>query len=149
MADQENSPAPEKMAGHRWRRAFFCIAIFWISSSILVSTPWFRAWLSYPLHVSNLSGKCDVAYVMSDGHAYWNRLCAASDLYHIGKIKKIAIQENPTTSRYDFVLRRSLTVAQRSIRSPKKAPNSLLLYGLNTVKSRYTGSSHGEDSAGS
>jgi uncharacterized SAM-binding protein YcdF (DUF218 family) len=88
----------------------------WISSSILLSTTWFRAWVSYPLHVSNMPTKADVAYVMSDGHAYWNRLYAASDLYHMGQIQEIAIQENQTTSRYDFVSKRSQTVSQRSVR---------------------------------
>ncbi|MDB4494570.1 YdcF family protein [bacterium] len=63
-----------------------------------------------------MTTNADIAYVMSDGHAYWNRLYAASDLYHMGKIKTIAVQENPTSSRYDFVLRRSQTVTQRSIR---------------------------------
>ena len=98
-----------------WRKAFFSILFFWLGSSVLLTTPWFRAWVSYPLHVSNMTTNAEIAYVMSDGHAYWNRLYAASDLYHLGKIKKIAIQKNPTTSRYDFVLRRSQTVSQRSI----------------------------------
>jgi len=96
--------------------AFIFVVVSWIGSSILFSTTWFRAWVSYPLHVSNMTTNADIAYVMSDGHAYWNRLYAASDLYHMGKIKKIAVQENPTSSRYDFVLRRSQTVTQRSIR---------------------------------
>ena len=96
--------------------AFIFVVVLWIGSSILLSTTWFRAWVSYPLHVSNMTTNADIAYVMSDGHAYWNRLYAASDLYHMGKIKKIAVQENPTSSRYDFVLRRSQTVTQRSIR---------------------------------
>ena len=100
----------------RWRRAFILVVVLWIGSSILLSTTWFRAWMSYPLHVSNMATNADIAYVMSDGHAYWNRLYAASDLYHMGKIKTIAVQENPTSSRYDFVLRLSQTVTQRSIR---------------------------------
>ena len=112
------SSAEKKMEGKKrgWRKAFLFILMLWAGSTILLSTTWFRAWVSYPLHVSNMQSNADIAYVMSDGHAYWNRLCAASDLYHTGKIKNIAIQENPTSSRYDFVLRRSQTVSQRSIR---------------------------------
>ena len=112
------SPAENTTAlkSPRWRMAFIFVVVSWIGSSILFSTTWFRAWVSYPLHVSNMTTNADIAYVMSDGHAYWNRLYAASDLYHMGKIKKIAVQENPTSSRYDFVLRRSQTVTQRSIR---------------------------------
>lgn len=112
------SPAENMTAlkGLRWRRAFIFVLVLWIGSLILLSTTWFRAWVSYPLHVSNMTTNADIAYVMSDGHAYWNRLYAASDLYHMGKIKKVAIQENPTSSRYDFILRRSQTVTQRSIR---------------------------------
>jgi uncharacterized SAM-binding protein YcdF (DUF218 family) len=100
----------------RWRNAFVFILMLWIGSSILLSTTWFRAWVSYPLHVSNMTTNAEVAYVMSDGHAYWNRLYAASDLYHMGRIQDIAIQENPTTSRYDFVSGSSQTVTQRSVR---------------------------------
>jgi uncharacterized SAM-binding protein YcdF (DUF218 family) len=112
------SPAENTTAlkSPRWRMAFIFVVVSWIGSSILFSTTWFRAWVSYPLHVSNMTTNADIAYVMSDGHAYWNRLYAASDLYHMGKIKTIAVQENPTSSRYDFVLRRSQTVTQRSIR---------------------------------
>lgn len=112
------SSAEKKTEGKKrgWRRAFLFILMLWAGSTILLSTTWFRAWVSYPLHVSNMQSNADIAYVMSDGHAYWNRLCAASDLYHTGKINDIAIQENPTSSRYDFVLRRSQTVSQRSIR---------------------------------
>lgn len=112
------SSAEKKTEGKKlgWRRAFLFILMLWAGSTILLSTTWFRAWVSYPLHVSNMQSNADIAYVMSDGHAYWNRLCAASDLYHTGKIHDIAIQENPTSSRYDFVLRRSQTVSQRSTR---------------------------------
>ncbi|MDB4644850.1 YdcF family protein [Rubripirellula sp.] len=110
----EETATPRK--SRRWRNAFFCILVLWVGSSILLSTTWFRAWVSYPLHVSNMTSNCEIAYVMSDGHAYWNRLSAASDLFHMGKTQTIAIQENPTTSRYDFVRMRSPTVTQRSIR---------------------------------
>ena len=109
----ENTTALKSL---RWRRAFIFVVVLSIGSSVLLSTTWFRAWVSYPLHVSNMTTNANIAYVMSDGHAYWNRLYAASDLYHMGKIKTIAVQENPTSSRYDFVLRRSQTVTQRSIR---------------------------------
>ena len=44
-----------------------------------------------------------MAYVMSGGHAYWERLQAASDLYNMGQIQQIAIQNNPTKTQYDFV----------------------------------------------
>jgi uncharacterized SAM-binding protein YcdF (DUF218 family) len=117
MTDQLPSPELKKtQAGNRWRDAFFCFLILWIGSSILLSTTWFRAWVSYPLHVSNMTTDAEVAYVMSDGHAYWNRLYAASDLYQMGQIQKIAIQENGTSSRFDFTLQRSQTVTKRSIR---------------------------------
>lgn len=101
---------------NRWRRACFLIVVLWTSSSMLLSTSWFRAWVSYPLHVSNMTTKAEIAYVMSDGHAYWNRLYAASDLYHMGLVAKIAVQENSTSSRYDFVSQQSQTVTQRAIR---------------------------------
>ena len=101
---------------NRWRKALFLVLVLWTGSSVLLSTTWFRVWVSYPLHVSNMKTKAEIAYVMSDGHAYWNRLYAASDLYHMGLIQKIAVQENPTSSRYDFVSQQSQTVTQRAIR---------------------------------
>ena len=65
------------------RQHFGFILALWVTSSILLTNARIRAWVSTPLHVSNLKSKADVAYVMSGGHAYWERLQAASDLYNI------------------------------------------------------------------
>ncbi len=90
--------------------------VLWIVLTILLSTTWFRAWLSYPLHVSNMTDKADTGYVMSGGQAYWERLHAASDLYHMGQIPMVTIQQDSTVSLYDFALKRSQTKQQRAIR---------------------------------
>ena len=115
-SSQNPSDLPTAGKSHRWRIACACILILWIVSTILLSTTWFRAWLSYPLHVSNMTDKAEMAYVMSGGHAYWERLHAASDLYHMGQIQKVAIKQDSTTSQYDFALKRSQTRQQRAIR---------------------------------
>ena len=115
-SSQNPSDLPAHRKGHRWKKACVGTLVIWIVSTILLSTTWFRAWLSYPLHISNLTGKADTAYVMSGGQAYWERLHAASDLYHMGQIQKVAIKQDPTDSLYDFVLKRSQTRQQRAIR---------------------------------
>ena len=102
-ANPIRSDSPTPKTSSRWRWAFGFILALWVTSSILLTNARIRAWVSTPLHVSNLKSKPDVAYVMSGGHAYWERLQAASDLYNMGQIQQIAIQNNPTKTQYDFV----------------------------------------------
>lgn len=68
-----------------------------------------RALLIAPLYVHDEDASGDFAYVMADGSAYWERLRAASDLYHMHKIGRIYILDEPDSSGYHFVKRRSVT----------------------------------------
>jgi uncharacterized SAM-binding protein YcdF (DUF218 family) len=52
---------------------------------------------------------------MSAGASYSERLYAASDLFHMGKVKRIVIQRNDMRSRFNFLKNRSETASQRSI----------------------------------
>jgi len=115
-ANPIRSDSPTPKTSSRWRWAFGFILALWVTSSTLLTNARIRAWVSTPLHVSNLKSKADVAYVMSGGHAYWERLQAASDLYNMGQIQQIAIQNNPTKTQYDFVQKKTLTMTQRATR---------------------------------
>ena len=98
-----------------WRRICLLILIAWASTTVLLSLAPVRVLVSSPLYVSNMTENADIAYVMSDGSAYWERLYAASDLYHMGKVNRIAIEQNDLTSRYNFPKNRSETITQRAI----------------------------------
>ena len=99
----------------RWPRVCFSILALWGTTTVLLSLPPVRVLVSSPLYVSNMAANAEIAYVMSDGAAYWERLYAASDLYHMGKVNRIAIEQNNLTSRFNFPKNRSETVTQRAI----------------------------------
>ena len=62
-----------------------------------------RALLIAPIYVHEEDASGDCAYVMADGSAYWERLRAASDLYHMHRIKQIYILDEPDSAGYHFV----------------------------------------------
>lgn len=83
--------------------------------SLLSSFKPIRAMLAIPLYVSNPSASGEAAYVMADGHAYWGRLSAAADLYHMQKVEKILISREETISHYNFVKKRNDVLYERAI----------------------------------
>ncbi|OYP33062.1 hypothetical protein CGZ80_19295 [Rhodopirellula sp. MGV] len=52
---------------------------------------------------------------MADGPAYWERLIAASDLYHMHRVEQIYVLEELQSSGYNFVRRANDTRVQRAI----------------------------------
>lgn len=74
-----------------------------------------RALLIAPLYVHDEDASGDFAYVMADGSAYWERLRAASDLYHMHKIGRIYILDEPNSAGYHFVKKRSESKTERAI----------------------------------
>lgn len=56
-----------------------------------------------------------IAYVMADGPAMWERLHAAADLYHMHRIEKIVLLNEQEMSGYNFVRHSSDTRLQREI----------------------------------
>ena len=65
--------------------------------------------LSAPLIVSDDDARGDAAYVMHGGPAMDERLRAAADLVHMGRVPRIFLRRDDERSMHSFVERRSLT----------------------------------------
>ena len=91
------------------------LATLWIASTFLLSSSTVRGFLIWPLYVSDAEASGEVAYVMADGPAVWERLRAASDLYHWGRVKRIVLLEEVQMAGYNFVRQQSDTRVQREI----------------------------------
>ncbi len=68
-----------------------------------------------PLFVHDEQATGQVAYVMADGPAMWERLRAAADLYHMHRIEQIALLDEKQSSGYNFVRHQSDSRVQREI----------------------------------
>ena len=77
----------------------FLVGSWDVSRAVLI-------WPSYK-HDANASG--DFAYVMAGGPAYFERLRAASDLYHWDRTKTIVILDEEQGAGYDVVKRKRET----------------------------------------
>lgn len=108
------SPVPSRTAS-RWRHRFwllcFLSATFWLASSFATV----RGWAIKPLYVHDEQAAGQIAYVMADGPAMWERLHAAADLYHMHRIEKIALLNEQQRAGYNFVRHQSDTRLQREI----------------------------------
>ena len=91
------------------------LAALWFASTLLLSSSAVRAFLIGPLYVSDVKASGEVAYVMAGGAAVWERLRAASDLYHWGRVKRIVLLEELETAGYNFIRQESDTRVQREI----------------------------------
>ncbi|MDA9778873.1 YdcF family protein [Rubripirellula sp.] len=74
-----------------------------------------RTWFAHPLYMHEPSAKAPVAYVMSGGPASFERLLAASDLYHSKQILKVAILEETQHSTYNYAKHQSENRTERCI----------------------------------
>ena len=106
---------PSKNISKVWRRRFWMLATLWLASTVLLSSATVRAFLIRPLYVNDAEASGEVAYVMADGPAVWERLRAASDLYHWDRVKRIVLLEEVKTAGYNFVRQQSDTRVQREI----------------------------------
>ncbi len=113
-------PSPKS---NPWKRRFFALAIAWALTTFLLSFSPVRAFVAAPLIVHDDDAAGEVAYVMADGPASWERLRAASDLYHWERVKRIIVLNEQEGSGYNFVLRRTETRAER-------VTDYLKLYGV-------------------
>ena len=89
-----------------------------ITATLFVVLPSFkpvRALLTVPLYLSEEDPKAEAAYVMADGHAYWGRLSAAADLYHLRKVDKIIISHEQTLAQYNFKKQKNELLFERAI----------------------------------
>lgn len=96
-------------------RIGFILVSCWGLMVALPSIKEVRAWILLPLYVHDEEAAGDLAYVMADGSAYWERLRAASDLYHMHRVPMIYLLDQPTPAGYNFVSKRSESVTERAI----------------------------------
>jgi hypothetical protein len=107
-------PNPERVA-NPWRRRFYLVLIAWLVSTFLLSITAVRGVVAYPLYVHDEQAAGEVAYVMADGEAYWERLRAASDLFHWKRVTRIAILDEERSAGYNFIQRKSNTRYERAV----------------------------------
>jgi uncharacterized SAM-binding protein YcdF (DUF218 family) len=89
--------------------------LLWALLVALPEWPWLRAWLARPLDVHDDDARGEVAYVMGAGSlSIGERLSAAADLYHEGRVRRLLLPADPTTGRFDFQLGRNRTVDEWS-----------------------------------
>jgi uncharacterized SAM-binding protein YcdF (DUF218 family) len=100
-------------AKNLWKRRFYTLAFLWVLTTILLSFSPVRAFVALPLIVHDEAAQGDVAYVMADGPASWERLRAASDLYHWGRIKRIVVLNEQRGAGYNFTVHRTESRVER------------------------------------
>lgn len=105
----------EKDAAQKWKRRFVMLAIAWVVVMVMTSFGTVRGLLIRPLYVHDPDAQGEIAYVMADGSATWERLLAASDLYHMHRVQEIYLLKELNTSCYNFVRHESDTRFQREI----------------------------------
>ena len=104
--------AGERSHPRRWRRAVRVIA--WTALALVVfgvapGVTSVRHLLSAPLIVHDHDARGDAAYVMQGGLASEERLRAAADLYHAGRVPRIYLLRDDHHSYYSKVENRSMT----------------------------------------
>ena len=83
-------------------------ALLWALLVALPEWPWLRAWLARPLDVHADDARGEVAYVLGAGSlSIGERLSAAADLYHEGRVRRLLLPADPATGRFDFQLGRN------------------------------------------
>jgi uncharacterized SAM-binding protein YcdF (DUF218 family) len=139
-----NSDAADDDSGHHTRsgvRWALITAAFCAALGIVTSFRSVRALMIYPLYVHETGARGDAAYVMADGYAYWARLRAAADLYHMNRVPRIYILSESFPAGYDFVGDRLETQTERAIRYldwqgvPREAISRVPVHGSTTFGS--------------
>ncbi|MDG2222003.1 MAG: ElyC/SanA/YdcF family protein [Rubripirellula sp.] len=106
-----------------WKRRFYTLAFLSVFTTLMLSFSPVRAIVALPLIVHDEAAEGDVAYVMADGPASWERLRAASDLYHWDRIKRIVVLNEQQGAGYNFILHRTAPRVER-------VTDYLKLYGV-------------------
>ncbi len=104
----------QKTWNARLRRLAGWMLLGWCACVLLPSFKSVRAYLAWPLYVHDAEARAENAYVMADGFAYQERLRAAADLYHMGKIQHIFIMREQQPAGYNFELGRLQTVTEQA-----------------------------------
>lgn len=98
-----------------WRRRCLAVFLLWISTTLVFSFDTPRSLLIAPLVCHHEEAHGDIAYVMAGGPASWERLIAASDLYHMERVKRIVVLSQSDLTSFNFVDRKNETRSERSI----------------------------------
>ena len=99
----------------KWKRRCIFVALAWISSVLLLSIPAVRGVIIQPLYLHHADAAGDAAYVMADGHAYWERLRAASKLYNQNRVSKILILHEIDSAGFNYRRKQVDVRVQRAI----------------------------------
>ena len=83
--------------------------------AVIPSVPQVRFLLARPLVVSSDSASGDACYVLGAGNAIWERLAAASDLYHMKRVPKIILMRDDATGPYSFTAHASWTATEWAV----------------------------------
>ena len=111
----DSNPDTRQSRPVNWKRRFFVLLAGWAVLTLALSNTEFRGLIARPLFVHHPEATGQVAYVMADGPAYYERLFAASDLYHMHKVKQIAILDEQVSAGYNFIRKQSDSRNQRAI----------------------------------
>ncbi|MEL6109956.1 MAG: ElyC/SanA/YdcF family protein [Planctomycetota bacterium] len=101
--------------GKKWKRRCLILVFCWLSCTFLFSFREFRGLCIVPLTVNDENARGDIAYVMADGAAYWERLRAASDLFHQNRVKRIFLLEETKNAGWNYIRDASDSQLQRAI----------------------------------
>lgn len=113
--NQHSPLEPNAVQATKWRRRCIGLIGLWLVGSLLLSFATVRGLLVQPLYVHDNDARGEIAYVMADGFAYWERLHAASNLYNMKRVPRIVILDERELSGYSFVRERSEPLVEKAI----------------------------------
>jgi uncharacterized SAM-binding protein YcdF (DUF218 family) len=94
------------------KRWLVITALGWVVFVGLPTIPAVRVLLAGPLAVNEPDARGDACYVLAGGFALTERLAAASDLFHMGRVSRIVLQRNEEQGPYNFIAKASWTGTQ-------------------------------------
>ena len=114
LEDASKSPIGGGTLVSRWIRRLIWLLAAWIFFVGLPSITLVRTTMMWPLYVHDGDAEGECAYVMAGGSPYYERLRAASDLFHWDRVERIYISDERDSSGYHFALKRSITRAEKA-----------------------------------
>ena len=66
-----------------------------------------RSFLAAPLIINDENASGEAAYILAGGNAFWERLSAGADLYHMGRVPKLIFIRDTSKSAYNFIEQRN------------------------------------------
>lgn len=78
------------------------LLLLWIALVVVPSLPGVRCILAAPLIITDEKANGDAAYLLAGGNAFRERLAAAVDLYHMGRVSKIIFIKDNRKSSFNF-----------------------------------------------